>query len=436
MRNADKKNLTVILDRIRQAARYLRSKPKGAERRQKYDALSRGLTALQQEPALGRLVCDEYPAMNALDDWLAGEQWDEFARFGVYAQTKLRQEAVQYKVVFFPYLASTWDSLQSVYEAFAKDERFITDIVIIPAHRRAPTGRVSLYEDFLADTDIPHTLYQDYDLAQDQPDIAFVNNPFDQVVEPSFYAANIRRHCKTLVYVPYYGILSGYFSEKRLKVYNQPIQLLADLIIVQSQITAQAYNRHCPGPQGRYLPLGTPKIDACKKKTALAAQNPKREWVEKIAGRPVFLLDSHYDIPSEWRGRLDGGIFYCLLFFLEAILNYFSGRPDLFLIWRPHPLTETALINYTTNPSLYSAFTKLMKLCNSLPNCLIDREDDFHMSFSLSAAMIALSQGSLKYVYLSLGKPVIYFINENEALDGTQRLIPTNDICYVPPHLK
>jgi hypothetical protein len=358
-------------------------------------------------------------------------------------QTLLNKEPLQYKVVFFPYLSSTWDALESIYQAFARDERFITDIVIIPAHRDSPTGRINLYEDFLTGAGIPHTPYNDYDLEKDHPDIVFVSNPYDSVLDPPFHSARIRQNCHMLVYVPYYGITAGNFSKKRPEKYAEPMHLAADKLIVQSKLVAEAYNRYCPGTQGRYWPLGSPKIDACKKRSAQAldeAGPAGREWQELIAGRPVFLLDTHYRLLAFERRLPGGGRYNIAILYLSKILNHVAQRPDIFLIWRPHPLTEITITNYVKGYSdafLNSELNALCKLAGELPNCRIDREKDFYLSFALSSALIALSNGSLKYTYLSLDKPVIYYAHNSGLPPGGERnFIDSNRICYTPTRMQ
>lgn len=38
----------------------------------------------------------------------------------------------KYRVAFFPYKADMWDSLESIWEEFSKDERFESAVVVIP----------------------------------------------------------------------------------------------------------------------------------------------------------------------------------------------------------------------------------------------------------------------------------------------------------------
>jgi hypothetical protein len=351
---------------------------------------------------------------------------------------RLIQEPTVYKVMFFPYLAETWDALESIYEAFAEDERFITDIVIIPTFRPfSSVEKVSLYDDFLSNAGIPHTLYSAYDLAEDRPDLAFLNNPYDSVVsDPCFYIAKLRQYCQRLVYVPYYGtITAGYTEMEDKRIYNLPIHLIADKLIVQSELVANAYNHHCKGPKGRYIPLGTPKIDYLKKKVQKCWQNPKADWVVKINSRVTFLLDVHYRLEN-WNRFLPGGkTTNLLLMLLQAILGHFAANKNIFLIWRPHPLLFKAYSNNKEEFPAFEAQRHLLKLANGLPNIIIDMDSDWTMAASLSTAFISMG-GSLKDLYPVLNKPVLYCVWESILPIGQQYFMPHNSICYQPPPLR
>jgi len=437
MRSVEIKYLTKILDKVREDVRFLQHKAKGAEWQAKHESLLNWLTFLRQNSAFRRLLSDEHLVMLDEQTALVREQWDDFDEFITFAKNGLRLAPIQYKVVFFPYAASTWDSLKSIYKAFARDERFITDVVIIPTYRTSPTGRLSLYEDFLADTEIPHTSYTDYDLAEDKPDIAFVNNSYDQVVESEFQAARFRQYCKMLVYVPYYGVTNGFVKKFKPKIYDQSIHQVADKLIVQSDIVAQAYNIHCKRSEKRYLPLGTPKIDSLKEEVQKCALDPKREWLTRFAGRKVFLLDTHYNTPI-WQVPLPNKSSYNYLFLLlEAFLNFFADHQDIFLLWRPHPLNDKMVANFNAGKFKYymEALLKLKKVGEELPNCIIDNEENANMAMAVSDAFISLG-GSLRYLYPALQKPVIYSLyKENDEIffpPGDKYMIADNDICYVP----
>ncbi|MDR1398035.1 MAG: hypothetical protein LBJ14_09945 [Desulfarculales bacterium] len=430
MLNAEKKNLSIILNKFKQDARYLQSKPRGVERRQKHEALACDLSVLRRQPGFQRLIVDEYPAVSALEDAFNREQWDELIRFSDYSQTKLRQDPVQYKAVFFPYLAATWDALESVYEAFAQDARFITDIVIIPTYRESPAGTVNLYEKFLPD--LPNTPYAEYDIAADKPDIVFVSNPYDLITIPRFRSAHIRQHCAMLVYVPYYGILGG-TSAHRHYSFDQPIYQLADKVIVQSQLMAEACRQYFPkAGKNLFLPLGAPKLDSFKKETALAGQAPNPEWQERIKGRCLFLLDTHYNLPN-WERNLPDKRYNRLNLLTESILSHFRQRQDIFLLWRPHPLTEHILTNYTDFPSVTEMNT-LLKQAASMPNCIIDKDKTAAAAVACSQALISLGH-SLKHIYVSSGKAVIYHLYNEQSLgllEDEKLLIPDNELYYVP----
>ncbi|MDR0881487.1 MAG: hypothetical protein LBP55_02930 [Candidatus Adiutrix sp.] len=410
MRQRDKKYFLEILDALEKKLQSLQPGSADPEMALLRSTILEDFFLLRRRIDQAKNELKELATFQALAQFLCSTPLDRAKTPVALAQLRhlFRAEPVIYKVVFMPYLASTWDALESVYEAFARDERFMAHVVIAPTFRDTPKGRVSLYEDFLAGTDIPHTPPTKYDIEKDRPDIVFMNNPWGDV-EPAYSADHIRQYCEMLVYIPYYGVIQGTLEQNRTEIYGQAVHQLADKIIVQSEIVAQAYDRHCPGPQGRYLALGTPKIDAFKKKLALAAANPKAEWVEKIDGRPVFLLDTHYRIadPANDHPLPDGQVFNYALLILASILDHFAQRPDLFLIWRPHPLTKTITDNFSEVLTSYQKMSQYLDEAGQLPNGLIDREKDVSMAAHLSTAFISLG-GSLNCIYPVTGKSVIH----------------------------
>lgn len=436
MRQSEKAQLLDILGTMDEALDFLHTQPAPDMRELMAASLMQGMQVIQAACASAtRLPAGSYPSADSLLLALEGEDLPAANAILADIRRLLGEEPLQYKVVFFPYLGSTWDSLASVRDAFAADERFITDVVILPAHRDTLKGRVNLYEDFLADTDIPHTRYTDYDLEQDKPDIAFMNNPYDSVISPLYSTIRIRENSRLLIYVPYYGILSGNSTFNQPALYNQPMHLVADAIIVPNETGSEAYNRFCTGPKGRYLPLGTPKTDYFQRSVAESGQRVDDAWVQRIGQRPVFLLDTHYllevvNYPTgddEWQNQI--------VFLANQTINYFADHPDCFLIWRPHPMAATVLENYGDR-AFCEEYRQALSRARSTPNVIVDDSSDSSAAVALSCALIATGPGSLPNSYASLGKPVVR-INESPChTAGEKPFLPTADIFYTAPILE
>uniref|UniRef100_UPI0006D19B90 hypothetical protein n=1 Tax=Clostridium sp. NkU-1 TaxID=1095009 RepID=UPI0006D19B90 len=167
-----------------------------------------------------------------------------------------------YHVVFMPYKASMWDSLESIWQACREDDRCECYVMPIPYYEfDSQTNRwVYHYDGDQFSEKIPIVHYQDYSLEQICPDIAYVHNPYDDCnlvtrIEPKFYSGELKRYVRKLIYVPYY-ITSGLVPKEHLSF---PVYRHMDYMVAQSE-----YSKHsCLGMYyyDKILPFGSPKLD-------------------------------------------------------------------------------------------------------------------------------------------------------------------------------
>lgn len=428
MRKSLKSQLLDILGTLSEANSILETSPDKAliqdVLRQGFDAVLNCIEQESSKESLPNQLCTK----EQMEAEICGENTQNIQQFITLLNQYIEQLPEQYKVVFFPYLENTWDSMESVYMAFSADERFITDIIIIPAHRNSPAGRVSLYQDFLTPKGIPHTLYQHYDLEVDQPDIAIVNNPYDSVVDAPYYAKDIRAHCRMMIYLPYYGLMSSQYQYNDYSLYALPTQILADWIIVQNARLVQSYNQYCTGLKNRYQPLGTPKTDALLAKKELVSN--QKIWNDKIKNRKVCMLNTHYNIAND-SCNYENRIFYPVIELIGALLEYFSQRNDLFFIWRPHPLTDTMINGKYYPEHVIKEYLTYYQRAEAMENVILDRQSDSNIAMFLADVMIS-QVSSMAPLFCTFGKPLImdklYF---TFCKDGDST-IEYKDIAYYP----
>ena len=88
---------------------------------------------------------------------------------------------VRQEVVFLPYKASMWDSLESIWRAADEDPEWDAYVIPIPYYDKNPDGslREMHYEGELYPQDVPVTDYRGYDFAVRRPDMIFIHNPYD-----------------------------------------------------------------------------------------------------------------------------------------------------------------------------------------------------------------------------------------------------------------
>ncbi len=282
------------------------------------------------------------------------------------------------EVVFLPYKASMWDSLESVWMAAEADEECDAYVIPIPYYDKNPDGsfRREHYEAAEYPDYVPVISYDEYDFSKRHPDIIFIHNPYDEynyvtTVHPFFYSKNLKEYTDKLVYIPYF-VLDEVSPDDRAAVddirdfLTTPGVIHADTVIVQSENMRKVYIDELLHHMGdtkenrRYLEnkilgLGSPKVD-----------------------RVIKAASADIDLPEEWRRIImnpDGSrkkvIFYntsvsALLEYdekmlrkIEAVLEIFKmRREDAALLWRPHPLIQATI--ESMRPHLWQQYKEIV----------------------------------------------------------------------------
>lgn len=284
---------------------------------------------------------------------------------------------VKKEVVFLPYNASMWDSLESVYLAARDDEDCDAYVIPIPYYDKGADGSFQEmhYEADKFPKDIPITRYDAYDFEQRHPDMIFIHNPYDgsnyvTSVHPFFYSKNLKQYTDCLVYIPYFvldEISPGDKSAVRgmENFVTVPAVVHADTVIVQSEAMRQVY------------------IDVMSE---YAGENTRFLWEKKILGlgSPKFdrvsrIRTEAIKIPSDWQhifikpdGRRKKVVFYNtsvvamlthkqkMVDKIKRVLEVFRQNQDeVALIWRPHPLMLATL--QAMRPELKEEYSNIVK---------------------------------------------------------------------------
>ena len=127
------------------------------------------------------------------------------------------------EIAFFPYKASMWDSLESVYFAAKEDLNCDVYCVPIPYYDINPDRSLGKfhYEGDQYPPDIEVIDWQSYHFEEREPDVIYIHNPYDDwnyvtSVHPRYYSENLKKYTKTLVYIPYYSTSGGMSEGQRL----------------------------------------------------------------------------------------------------------------------------------------------------------------------------------------------------------------------------
>jgi len=329
----------------------------------------------------------------------------------VVDETKKRlskEKEVKKEVVFFPYKAAMWDSLESIWQAAKEDERCFVSVVPIPYCDRDGTGKASklYYDGKLFPENVEITHYEDYDITLTKPDIAYIHNPYDgnnyvTSVDPKYYSHELKKHTGTLVYVPYYV---GHLPSSVNFAYVAAHQA-TDIIIASSKADADVYRKE--GARQDVAPLGSPKIDKI-----LSLEKDKQklpgEW-SKLKGKKIFFLNTSIGSLLKFNENYLNKI--------KALIELFEKRGDCALIWRPHPLTVSTLTSM--RPQLLATYQNIEQTAEKSPNVIIDKTTDMSTAMAISDAYIGDGASSLIYLYALTGKP-IYHLNFEMPIAPTQ----------------
>lgn len=313
---------------------------------------------------------------------------------------------VKLEVVFMPYKASMWDSLESIWKAADEDPDCDAYVVPIPYYDRKPDhsfGELH-YEGREYPDYVPVVHYKTYDLEQRRPDIIYIHNPYDgnnfvTSVDPRFYTSELKKYTERLVYVPYFVVSDGvpeHFCTTAACVN-------ADFVVVQSEKIrkqyiesfAKAYKWQMRDLEEKFIALGSPKFD-CVANAKKENYPLPEEWAKLIQGKKVILYNTSVS------SILNGNEQY--LKKICSVLKWFLSQEDVVLWWRPHPLS-VAVYDSMRN-TLLNTYVKLIEQYKHSGKGIYDDTSDLHRAICLSDAYYG-DRSSLVALYQLTGKPIM-----------------------------
>lgn len=316
-----------------------------------------------------------------------------------------KEQEVKYEIVFLPYKASMWDSMESVWKASINDSRCDVYVIPIPYYERTSKGELKelIYEGSKFPKYVPIVHYDMYNFASRTPDIIYVHNPFDEYnlvtsVAPKFYSAELRKYTNKLVYIPYFAA-GGELSKS---FYNLPFYYNVDNIITQTEQTKEFYAKEL---ESKLLPLGTPKFDAIMN-LKIDKQEVKKIWnIEKY--NKVFFYNTSISGLLQYREKM--------ILKIQSVIDIFE-KLDCALIWRPHPLMTSTIKSML--PGLLPYYETLLRRAHNAKNIVIDETPNANIAIKLSDAYIGESTSSIVHLFGIEGKPIYLTdlkISENYA---------------------
>lgn len=330
----------------------------------------------------------------------ACKQLDDFE--GIF----LKEIPDKMEMVFLPYKASMWDSLESIW--MAADADLDCDVYVIPIpyyeKNRDKTLGTYHYEGQDMPEYVPVVDYEAYELADRKPDVIYIHNPYDYAnqvtsIDPRFYSKELKKYTELLVYVPYYSTAGG-MSETRAMC---PVYLNVDYIVIQGEKYRTFF--YASIPDEKLIPLGSPKFDRvirlCKN-----PPEPPVHWKAKMRGKKVYFYN------TSLAGMLDDTKRFLLK--MEYVFKIFNGREDACLLWRPHPLLESTLDSMRGEFRPFFDVLKNYFLSNQIG--IYDDTPDVEKTIALCDAYIGDMGSSVISLFGIVGKPIFILKNNISSL--------------------
>lgn len=326
---------------------------------------------------------------------------------------ELISESVVYKVIFMPYKASMWDSLESIWMAADKAERCEALVVPITYYEldsnQNPVKKVNERDRF---PEYVNTINdEEYDLENDLPDIIYIHNPYDNTnlvtrVDSRYYSWNLKKYCEKLVYVPYYKWVDGVSSASfKSAMYH------ADYTVQSSDDAVKRCIEASPEYAGA-LGMETIVVRKAMEKKLINLGSPE---VDKV----LSLSKDNVPMPDDWEGKVIKSrvnvvynttideIFESRTFDkVKETLNFFKKNSEkAFVIWRSHPLMKQTLTSML--PNLVDEYDELMNEFITGDYGVLDANPSMHYAMFWSDMCYGYKISSMTELYKYTGKIVL-----------------------------
>ncbi len=323
-----------------------------------------------------------------------------------------REKKFKKDIVFLPYKASMWDSLESVWKAATADkDRCNAFVMPIPYAERNPDGSVALWR---CERDefpkyVPTLDWQAIDLKEWHPDVIVYHNPYDDVntitsVEGRYYSRNLKECADRLIYIPYFVLEEPCSKEGVEHFATTPGVFNADKVIVQSEDIRQLYIdvlvEKSNQPSRKYweehiLGLGSPKIDKVLTSTREDFELPE-EWKKLTEGKKVVLYNTSIAATLTNVDKVCDKLRY--------VFDVFRNRDDVVLWWRPHPLMKPTI--HAGCPQIEEEYLALEKEYVEEGFGIYDESPDVHRAICFSDAYYG-DGSSVLDLYKYTNKPIM-----------------------------
>ena len=326
------------------------------------------------------------------------------------------------EIVFMPYKASMWDSLESIYLAAKNDPTCDALVMPIPYYDKKDGKFTEMHLETDYPPNIPLTDYREYKIEERHPDIIYIHNPYDSHnhvtnVHPDFYSERLRNLTDCLVYVPYFV---GNGTNMGVQGCTLPACIFAHKVIVQNEHIRQIYIREykklaennnilerVDKAGEKFIALGSPKLDKAINTKREDCEIPE-EW-EKLIRKPdgtrkkvIFYNTSIVALLAN--SVRDGKPSDEYLRKIRSVFEFFKKREDAVLLWRPHPLLGSTIDSMRS--WLAGEYAEIVREFKSGGYGIYDDSPDLYRAFACSDAYYG-DASSVMLMFGIAGKPIM-----------------------------
>ncbi|MDD3415223.1 MAG: hypothetical protein PHY47_14630 [Lachnospiraceae bacterium] len=321
------------------------------------------------------------------------------------------------EIVFLPYKASMWDSLESAWIEAKEDSEVETYVIPIPYFEKNPDGSLGqmYYEGNEYPDYVPIIDWKDYIISERHPDIIYIHNPYDQYnhvtsVHPAFYATELKKYTDKLIYIPYFIGINNQVEEHFC---TSIAVLYADQTIVESEEVKRIYlnalglfekENNCKGRFGDFnkkiIVRSNGKIERLKR------SNSNQNEIPELWKKKMFSTDGKRKKVVFYNTSIDAMLKQSDTYLnkVESVLKLFREQQEVVLLWRPHPLLLSTI--KAMRPDLLERYTKIVK------DFIEDDQGIFDESSDLDRAIVSTDayygdMSSVVELYKSTGKPIM-----------------------------
>jgi metal-responsive CopG/Arc/MetJ family transcriptional regulator len=291
------------------------------------------------------------------------------------------------KVRLFHQQANMWNSVASLYEELLKDNRLQPVVVLTGTHQ--DIGRLV---DQMDRSGYSYVLTDKYDITVDLPDISIIYHPIAFAGLPESLK-HMRRYSKMVISIPIMVKLSFATPEEFIwNLHNN--ELKPDYCLLDKMVYRIISPRDVS--YERYIEMGNPKFDSVFHMLETEVEYPLG-W-KKLNGKTVVMWATDHGISLN-------SVYPDVAFDIYAkdFFSYFSDKPDMALVFRPHSTYINELIK--TFWSL-ADLNKIIRFCAESPNIVWDDTDDYSLGYKLADAIVTDVNCDVIISALATKKPI------------------------------